>query len=286
MHTLARWLLAATVLCCAYVSAEPLSPLYPQTRTTCLGTQYSVRPAWDGIIEKLVISLREQIQQGRQNNKRIVYISLPLGAHNGGVRVFNEFLGTAMKQVLLNRHPQSKLEIILPGQIETELLPVDGEPPNGGEYLYMWTQVLMGEDCQGAIDWIYYMDHRDVASLLKLSPDNPRRDLSNHLDKLASDSPSVYGSIARNKEDREAFLNYYLHHYSPYNSKGMRDEWNMVQWISGCYSDKPRIRQHINGRWTRDSQPLLFCGYQLLESHCKPHLQAVPADYDQHELSY
>ncbi|MGI9282414.1 MAG: hypothetical protein ACR2PX_22680 [Endozoicomonas sp.] len=286
MHFRARWLLAAIVICCAGVSAEPLSPLFPQTRTTCLGTQYSVRPAWDEIIDNLVVRLRKQIQQGRSNKKRIVYISLPLNSHNGGVRAFNKFLGSEMKQALLNRYPQSELEIILPGQIETELLPFNGESASGGEYLYMWTQVLMGENCQGTIDWIYYMDHRDVVSLLKLSPDAPRNDLSNYLDELAHDSPAVYGDIARDNDKRAAFLNYYLHHYSPDSSKGMRDEWNMVQWVSGCYSSKPRIQQHINGRWTRDSQPLLDCGYQLLENHCKPHLQTVPADYDQHELSY
>ncbi|WP_062269885.1 hypothetical protein [Endozoicomonas arenosclerae] len=281
-----RWLSGIALLFCLYTTAASSSPTSPLLRTTCLGTQYHVRPAWDQDIERLVTSLRNQIKDARQSQKRIVYISLPLGARNGGARAFNEFLGREMKQALLHRYPNSRLEIILPGQYETELRSVNGESPSGGEYLYMWTQVLMGEDCQGAIDWIYFMDHRDVASLLNLSDNNPRESLSQHLDKQASKFPSLYRDVAWQEESREAFLDYYLNHYSPYNSKGVRDEWNMVQWVTGCFPNKARIRQHIDGRWTHKTQPLLECGYQLHAGHCKTHLPTVSADYDQHELPY
>lgn len=261
MNAFLRWSVAALFLSSLNVGIAMPQNLEPETRTTCLGTRYTVRPAWDQAIREKVKALRKQIDTAHSQNRKVLYISLPLGTLHGGLRPFNEMLGRMMKEHLKRLYPNT--ELILPGQTETELRNVHGHSPNGGEYLYMWTQVLMGKDCTGDIDWIYYMDTRDIITLLKLSPVYPRYALEQYLERLAKLDPETYGDTAHTPEKKQHFLNYYLYLYSPSSSKGVRDEWNMVQQVSGCSHNKNPIFQHINGTWTQHPQQPLERGYQL-----------------------
>lgn len=246
-----------------------------EIKKTCLSTYFSVRPAWDKPINDLVASIRERIANAREKGKTIIYISLPLSAHRGGITAFNENLGWLMKMELLQIHGSNNVEIILPGQEETKLTKVSDLPPLGGEYLYMWTKVLAGEHCTGDVDWVYFMDRDDAHQLLELPEKSKRKTLEKILENLALHQPGIYQETASKPELKKAFLDYYLKHYSILNSKGARDEWNLIQQLSKKNPGK-KIRQHFAKKWSTKIKRSVPKGYECIEANSMQSLQNQP----------
>ena len=254
--------------------ASNLQPeLTPELRETCLNTQFFVRPAWNDAITSLVLDIRERIKQARQQGKIVTYISMPLTADNGGVRAFNKYLGELQAKRIQEQYPDTPMEIILPGQVETMLPKMKGLSPQGGEYLYMWTQVLAGEDCTGDIDWIYYMDFIDLHVILDLQaiPDTQKSvKLEKMLQHLAQKHPEIYNEIYKKQESREKFTAYYLNHYSILNSKGGRDEWNIIQMLGAKTHNTSRIKQGFRDNWNHSIKPFASIGYQQNHPRLSP----------------
>ena len=255
-------LVVLTLVCSLPISASEFTP---ELRETCLKTQFYVRPAWDDAIASLVRSLREQIHQAHQQGKTVVYISLPLTANTGGLREFNEYLGVLQRDRLVRQNSLLPMEIILPGQAEVRLPQIEGLSPQGGEYLYMWTQVLAGEDCTGDIDWVYFMHFTDVHSMLNLHSLSDTRKVTEFerlLKQLVKYRPEVYSETYSSPRLRKSFISYYLYHYSVMDSKGARDEWNMIQLLGRQQPARAHIRQGFMDQWSRDIQPMVKPGYQ------------------------
>ena len=125
---------------------EPISAT--EILKTPSGTCYEVDPDFLPAITHAVQNLRSQVRAQTRDDKLVAYLSVPLTARGGGYRPLNveisEFLKSRWRLDF-----KALVWVLAPGKAESELPQVSGKSAQGGEYMFMWTQVLAGDDGYG-----------------------------------------------------------------------------------------------------------------------------------------
>jgi hypothetical protein len=208
----------------------PASPAQKQLLMTTLGTCYEVDPDFKDAIAKAVEGLRTMIRSQSANGKLIAYISIPLTSRSGGYRPLNLKISEFMKTRVESRF-KGNVWALAPGKPETELGDAKGKSAAGGEYMYMWTQLLAGDDGLGRdFDLLFVTGPSDFAAYFAAffgSSDDPFGALQKYIDDLAKTDKDFRDKIATVPEARKQFLKYYGTKASAAFSDGSHDEWNL-----------------------------------------------------------
>jgi hypothetical protein len=144
----------------------------PKTMKTHLGLCFDVNPAYLDEIGKTVSKLRGAVRAQRAKGRLIAYISTPLTAKAGGYRPLNIEVSRFLKDRVERRYGE-EVWALAPGQTESEMATKDGEaPPKGGDYMYMWTELLAGDNGRADdFDALYVAGPTDIQALFGASSD-------------------------------------------------------------------------------------------------------------------
>lgn len=223
-------------------------------RQTSLGTYYSVDPRFQTTIDQTIERVRKLVRAERARDKLVGFVSIPLSARGGGNLAINVEVSELVKKELERRFGPDHFFALAPGLIETSLPHLDGQRAGGGEYMYLWTQVLAGDDGLGQdFDMVYFVGPRDFAVYFGLTGQNDLGTLRAFLQKKAAADPAFAASVST-PEQRRAFLSYYGLRASVSFSDGAHDEWNLFRLVNHNRRKKFGIGWQL---------PLFFDGGQL-----------------------
>ncbi len=196
-----------------------------QILKTPLGTCYEVDPDFLPVIDTAVQNLRAQIRS-QSAVKMIVYLSVPLTSRGGGYRPLNVEVSEFLKSRIETKF-QNRVWVLAPGKAESELPPVKGKSPQGGEYMYMWTKVLAGDDGYGRdFNLLFAAGPSEIKSFFGASDDVPAS-LERYTELRAKTDTDFRDHIASVPEARKRFVAYYATKASVAFSDGSHDEWNI-----------------------------------------------------------
>ncbi len=203
----------------------------PELATTVLGTQYRVDPRFGPVLKTTINRLREQIRAERARGKLVGFLSLPLSSRGGGNYRLNLRASEVIKSHLEDRFGE-QLYVLSPGLVEADLPDVDGVRASGGEYMFMWTQVLAGEKGLGEdFDVIFFAGPSDFARALGLRSECTLDELRDFMKEWAAEDAEFAATVATPEQQR-AFLRYYGFKVSATFSDGAHDEWNLFQKVN------------------------------------------------------
>lgn len=235
------------------VSAQDISvatdPFTPVPRETVLGTTFLVRPAWNDAITATVNSTRDAIREEKEAGKLICYVSTPLSSRGGGHRPTNVDISRYIKRRVEARFGGKHLWALAPGVIENELPIIDGNFAGGGEYLYMWTQILAGEDGSGSdFDMVYFVGPSDMHAYFGVESGGILDSLDHYISVRAESDKEFKEEIADVPEKRANFLRYYGIRASATFSTGALDEWNIFRLVNRRRDIGEQVAFYFDGR--------------------------------------
>jgi hypothetical protein len=220
------------------LTASFISPSYthetlaasPASKTeifkTVLGTCFELDPDFIKPISMTVRKLQAEIDRQKNSGKLIAYISIPLSARGGGYRPLNVEISSFVKNQLEAQYG-GELWALAPGQVENELPTVNGKHAAGGEYLYMWTQVLAGEDGMGrSFDLVWATGPNDLQPFFGHNR-NIVAELESYIDDRSKRDHEFQVQIASVPAARRRFVAYYATKAAVSFSDGSHDEWNI-----------------------------------------------------------
>jgi hypothetical protein len=232
----------------AATAVAPRAGAEPRPRETVLGTRFRVHPAFDELLDNKIDDLREQIHREREAGKFIVYISIPLTARGGGHEGTNQAISAFTKRRLEAMYGPSKLWALSPGQVESSIPAVGDLKAAGGEYMYMWTQVLAGADGLGKdFDMVYFVGPRDMAHYFNLGPGARLEALESYVDSRATTDEAFRKEVAACPDKRRDFIRYYGLRASASFSSGALDEWNIFRLVSARREIGDQIPMYFDG---------------------------------------
>ncbi|QDU17441.1 hypothetical protein CA11_52830 [Gimesia maris] len=210
-----------------HVNTDPFVAI---PKETVLGTVFLVRPAWDQSIAKTVESVREAIRKERDKGKIVCYISTPLSSRGGGHRPTNVEISKFVKRYVESKYGVNHFWALAPGVVENELPMIEGNRPGGGEYLYMWTQILAGEDGLGSdFDMVYFVGLTEMHAFFGIGDGAILEGISAYIDERSTTDQEFKEQVAQNPINRKNFLRYYGIRGSATFSTGALDEWNIFR---------------------------------------------------------
>jgi hypothetical protein len=223
-----------------------------QVLKTPLGTCYEVDPDFLPVIDNAVKNLRAQVQ-GQSPEKLIVYLSVPLTARGGGYRPLNVEISEFLKSRIEARF-QNRVWVLAPGKAESELPQVMGKSAQGGEYMYMWTKVLAGDDGYGKnFNLLFAAGPSEIKNFFG-APDEMPASLERYVDLRAKADADFRDKIASVPEARKRFIAYYTSKASVAFSDGSHDEWNIFVEIN------KRRRNDAKGFGLGEQIPVFYDG--------------------------
>jgi hypothetical protein len=191
------------------------------TVKTVVGTTYCIDPAFVPEISTNVASLRAMVADARREGKLVGYISVPISPAGGGDTQINKGVSTDVKRHLEKTYAGA-LWMLSPATQEATLPDVNGKSAGGQEYMYMWTQVLAGDDGEGRdFDLFYFVGRSDFWRALRVTDDTSIVRL-----RQLADERGLSG------DKKIEFLKYYAFRASADASRGSHDEWNMLGLIN------------------------------------------------------
>lgn len=230
-------------------TTQPDKAFVPVPRETVLGTVFLVRPAWDDSISKTVDSVREKLREEREKGKIICYVSIPLSSRGGGHRPTNVEISKYVKRTLEARYGIAKFWALAPGVIENELPTIDGKRPGGGEYLYMWTEILAGEDGTGAqFDMAYFVGPSDMYGYFGIGHGAVLVHLDAYISDRSQRDVEFRQAVADKPDARRAFIRYYGIRASATFSHGAHDEWNIFRLVNRRRDIGEEVAIYFDGR--------------------------------------
>lgn len=251
----------------------------PVPRETVIGTVFMVRPAWNDSIDSTVTSVREEIRTQAESGKLICYISTPLSSRGGGHRPTNVDISKYVKRRVESRFGRNKFWALAPGVVENELPTVDGESARGGEYLYMWTEILAGEDGNGLdFDMVYFVGPTDMHAYFGIENGGIFDSLSDYIDTRSEVDEEFKQQVAENTTNRKGFIKYYGLRASASFSKGAMDEWNIFRLINRRRQISDQVAFYFDGRQVAPSaaEASVRPGYEQREKLREPMFLVAP----------
>jgi hypothetical protein len=223
-------------------------------KKTVLGTSFRVDPVFEPLLEKSIERLRSVIRVRREFGKLIGFVSIPLSSRGGGNRDLNVEISEHIKANLDKRFGERHFWALAPGLVESHLPSVEGRSARGGEYMYMWTEVLAGEKGLGEdFDLVYFSGPSDFGDFFGFTGQNDLQKLEEFMNNRADQNPDFAQTVST-PEARQAFLRYYAMKASVTFSSGSHDEWNLFRKVN------QRRRKELG---VGDQLPLYFDGRQL-----------------------
>lgn len=210
---------------------------------------------WLQLFDEQVQLIQEDIERARADNRSVVYLSCPISNRGGGCSLTNVEIAKYTQHRLMTEWG-SGFWILNPAQYQMESKEGTGlihrharklkiteetfgglPPPCGGDYMRMWTKVLV-EDDSGNIgdrfDAFYFLGPRDTLEFF--SPGRLER-LTTSIEeyfaaKFSTDAEFRKSFSSKNPDDWERLRRDYVRFYglragSNY-SKGAHDEWNIL----------------------------------------------------------
>ncbi len=221
MRTFA-WLAAFCLIPTAVVSRPEQAVDARPRKTTVLGTQFEVDPRFEAAIAEQIAKVRKELRSRRESGKLIAYVSTPISARGGGHERTNLAIAAFVKERLEVKYGAG-LWALDPGQFQ--LPSVAGQAPQGGEYLYMWTEILAGADGKGGdFDLVYFTGPTDVAGFFGSTR---LEAIDRYIDRQAATDEPFRKEVANDAGRRQAFRRFYAFRASVAWSKGAHDEWNI-----------------------------------------------------------
>lgn len=209
-----------------------------QILKTPLGTCYEVDPDFLPAIDHAVQNLRLQARS-QGGDKLVAYLSVPLTARGGGYRPLNVEISDFLKSRVESRF-QGRVWVLAPGKVESELPQVNGKSAQGGEYMYMWTRVLAGDDGYGRdFNLLFAAGPSEIGAFFGASEDITGS-LERYIDLRAKADSDFHDNIAVKPEARMRFLAYYATKASVAFSDGSHDEWNIFVEVNRRRRGDPR----------------------------------------------
>jgi hypothetical protein len=161
--------------------------------------------------------------------KFIAYISTPVSGRGGGNRKVNVEIARKMKERIEKRF-QGRLWALDPSGYD--LPAVQSRYAGGSEYMFMWSQILIGEDGLGKdfdiffivgpsdVRWYFAQDEPSVET-------DPINGVDRWIDRRSSHDPEFKTKVADASVERRRFLSFYGLKASASFSLGAHDEWNL-----------------------------------------------------------
>jgi hypothetical protein len=144
------------------------------------GISFCWHPAWASLFDAQVDAIRRNIGRARADGKMIVYLSCPISARGGGNHKTNVEIALSVERLLLDKWGE-RFWILNPAQYQMEsdhgesmmqehadklgidlaglraCYPKDAPAPSGGDYMRMWTKVLVEDGPVDAAKRPYYV---------------------------------------------------------------------------------------------------------------------------------
>ena len=216
---------------------------------------------WLQLFDEQVQLIQEDIDRARADNRSVVYLSCPISNRGGGYFVTNVEIAKYTQHRLMTEWG-SGFWILNPAQYQMESKEGTGliyrharnleiaqervkelPPPGGGDYMRMWTKVLVeddesNKDGEGNIgrrfDAFYFLGPRDTREFF--SPGQPER-LTTSIEeyfaaKFSTDAEFRMWFSSKEPDDweklRRDFVRFYGLRAGCNYSKGAHDEWNIL----------------------------------------------------------
>ena len=210
---------------------------------------YCVNPDLQAAIAGHVAAIRAKLHSERGAGKTIGYISVPLTSVGGGYFAVNAEVARNVASRLAARFDSGLVWLLEPAD-KAYALP-DGA--TGADYMFMWTQILEGDDGLGGdFDFVYFVGPSDFAAALGLNGVSDLKTLEAYYDRRAKTDPAI------TRIDKRAFRNYYALSASVAFSYGAHDEWNIARAIN----EQRRARSKSAGIATQLA--ILFDGHGVV----------------------
>jgi len=249
-----RHLLAVVVVSLVALDAWLPGPLPGQTppetkvrKPTVLGSVFAVDPRFEPLIQERIHHVRQIGRAQREAGKLTGYLSVPISSRGGGWEPTNLEIAAFTKHRLEGKSG-GRIWYLNPGDFQ--LGRVEGREPEGGEYLWMWTQILAGEQGKGQdFDLAYFLGPSDVSAFFasyEKPGDPPGQGLERYLEQQRSEE--FLREIRGDPQRLAAFRRFYLVRASVAWSKGAHDEWNVFVRINRRRGVGDQIPMYFDGR--------------------------------------
>ena len=238
------------------VGADDSPPsVVTQRRITVVSTCYEVQTSLLPAIGDEVKRVRAELRSWRGPEKFVGYLSTPIGDNGVGYTPLNIEIAKFVTAADEASHKGS-VRILNPGTIH---LPLEAR---SADYMYLWTQVLAGEDGFGDdFDFVVMTGPSDVAAFF--SRFDKKLDGSNlsaidHWIESRVAEDEVFRRMTTDAERLRLFRAYYALGLSAALSPGAHDEWNIFMNVN----EKRRLRDGNPAR----QLPIYFDGRLLTTS--------------------
>ncbi len=230
---------AQTIAVLTAVLISPGSPLAAnETACTSISVCYCIQSNLKDVIAKNVAILRRAMAEQKSHGKAIGYMSVPLSTAGGGYFPLNVLVAKHTKDRIEKRFGTRSVWILNPAA------PMDGIPASpdqafadldqfhatGGDYMYMWAQVLEGVHGAGEdFDFVYFVGPSDFAREFDLTGEGDMEKIDAYFDRHLASDPAMQKAVSDHILNKTDFRNYYALRASVSFSYGSHDEWNIVR---------------------------------------------------------
>lgn len=229
--------------------------------------------AWKAIFDRQIQLLQDDIARARADGRLVLYLSCPISSRGGSWAGTNVDIARHVERTLLQRLGEG-FWVLNPAQYQLEskaglglleqharaigidLASLEGVAPGGGDYMRMWTRVLVedgGANLGRSFDAYYFLGPRDVLSFFtangsetltagvqgyfarKMEADSAfRRQFSGpealwDSDTLSDAEEKLHRAWVQKRKD---FLGYYGLKASANFSLGSHDEWAILRLLN------------------------------------------------------
>lgn len=256
----------------AWPRAVAVSDDGARLRRTTANTWFAVDAAFDGLLEQRVATIRKDLQARRGAGAFLAYISTPISPRGGGHTPTNVEIALHVRD-RLHAEYGAKFWALCPAEPQYSLPTVDGHKPGGGEYMWMWTEVLVGEHGAGdEFDLVYFVGPDDVRSFFCKRAGGQaeaRIPILDSLDAFIADRAKADAEfrleIADAPQRRREFTRFYAMRASVLFSLGAHDEWNLYRQLNAQRGVGQQVPVFFDGRAVSPAEAATAApwGYQL-----------------------
>jgi hypothetical protein len=239
----------------------------PTKNTRCISPNecFCVSTSFEPLITEKVQLFRTRLREAQAHGRYTLYISVPFSTKGGGYRGINIGVAGKVAAALTTSYGSDRLFVLNPST-DDATLSLPNTQPTQADYLYMWGQVLAGDDGLAPnLDTVYMVGPSDFAAAMGIPNIDKIKALEEEFDQRLKEDKQFAQAVAAQKVGKREFVAYYAFRASTAFSAGAHDEWNVIS--------------SINAR-RRAADPVYGVGRQLavwFDGH-----QVVPEDIEGH----
>lgn len=224
-------------------------------RRTTANTWFAVEESFDGLLEQRVESIRGSLRTQQGAGKFLAYISTPISPRGGGHTPTNVAIAEHVRD-RLHAEYGDRFWALCPAEPHYALPAINDKKPGGGEYMWMWTEVLVGEKGTGDdFDLVYFVGPSDVHRFFGQSASSDKAErppilesVNSFVEKRSQADTTFRTEIADQPSRRRDFTRFYSMRASALFSLGAHDEWNLYCQINAKRGVGEQIPVYFDGR--------------------------------------